>query len=184
MDPNSRAQESGWWALYTRHQHEKVVAAVLSAKGCDAFLPLYESLRQWKDRKTVVSLPLFPGYVFVRSCGDRLRVLSTPGVHMILAKGEHDALLAEEEIDAIRRSVAEPRRVEPHPFLQCGERVRVLRGPLQGVTGILVRKKGHVRLVLSVEMLAQSVGVEMSAMDVEPVQMGGPRSISPAFTAA
>jgi transcription antitermination factor NusG len=169
MNPNTIAEHGGWWALYTRHQHEKTVAGVLSAKGCEPFLPLYESIRQWKDRKKAVLLPLFPGYVFVRSCDDRrLQVLSTPGVHVILSKGERDALLSDEEIQAIRKSVAEPTRVEPHPFLKCGERVRVLRGPLEGVKGILVRKKGHVRLVLSVDMLAQSVGVEISASDVEP----------------
>lgn len=163
-------EHSPWWALYTRHQHEKVVADMLEAKGFEVFLPRYESMRRWKDRQKLLSLPLFPCYVFVR--GDlnrRLQVVSTPGVHMVLSRGEQFAIIPECEIAAIRRTVEGHYRVEPHPFLKVGERVRVTRGSLQGVEGILVRKKNLYRLVLSVNMLAQSVGVEIDAADVEPV---------------
>lgn len=161
---------TGWWALYTRHQHEKVVADMLGVKGLEVFLPLYESIRRWKDRNKMLALPLFPCYVFVRAeVGRRLQVVSTPGVHMILSHGERAALVPEEEIDAIRRTVEGSFRVEPHPFLKCGERVRVTRGSLEGVEGILVRKKSLYRLILSVNMLAQSVAVEIDAADVEPV---------------
>jgi transcription antitermination factor NusG len=159
-----------WWALYTRHQHEKSVADVLMSKGFDVFLPVYESVRRWKDRRKVLSLPLFPGYVFVRGrSARRLHVLTTPGVHMILCRGEETATIPEEEIEFIRRSVSGNFAVEPHPFLKCGERVRVTRGALGGVEGILIRKKNVFRLVLSVEMLAQSVSVEIDSADVEPV---------------
>jgi len=162
------ADDLPWWVLYTRHQHEKVIAQMLSTKGFDVFLPLYESTRRWKDRRKVLSLPLFPGYVFVRGGLDRkLQVVTTPGVHMILYRGDQVAMVPENEIDAIQRAVAGPYRVEPHPFLKCGMRVRVIRGALEGVQGILVRKKNLCRLVLSVNMLAQSVAVEVNAWDVE-----------------
>jgi len=162
--------ESAWWALYTRHQHEKVVAEMLSTKGFETFLPLYESVRRWKDRKKLLSLPLFPCYVFVRGGWDRkLQIVTTPGVHMILYHGERVATIPEAEMEAIQRAVGGSLHVEPHPFLKCGERVRVLRGALEGVEGILIRKKNLYRLVLSVDMLAQSVGVEIDASDVEPV---------------
>jgi transcription antitermination factor NusG len=88
---------------------------------------------------------------------------------MILSKGDHDAVIPETEIQAIRRTVDGPFRIEPHPFLKCGQRVRVKRGTLEGVEGVLIRKKNQCRLVLSVSMLAQSVGVEIDASDVEPV---------------
>ncbi|HTX42150.1 MAG TPA: UpxY family transcription antiterminator [Acidobacteriaceae bacterium] len=167
------AQMPAWWVVYTRHQHEKVVAETLAGKGFEVFLPLYESLRRWKDRQKMLSLPLFPCYVFVRGVHDRrLPVVSTPGVHMILAHGERMATVPDYEIEAIRRTVEGDFRVEPHPFLRCGERVRVIRGSLQGIEGILVRKKNLCRLVLSVEMLTQSVGVEIDACDVEPVKPG------------
>jgi transcription antitermination factor NusG len=162
-----------WWVVYTRHQHEKVVADTLAGKGFEVFLPLYESLRRWKDRQKLLSLPLFPCYVFVRGVHERrLPVMTTPGVHMILSHGERMATVRDDEIEAIRRTVDGHFRVEPHPFLRCGERVRVTRGSLQGIEGILTRKKNLCRLVLSVEMLAQSVGVEIDACDVEPVAPG------------
>jgi transcription antitermination factor NusG len=163
-------RNASWWAIYTRHQHEKSVEEMLTAKGFEVFLPLYESVRRWKDRKKLLSLPLFPCYVFVKGGMDRrLPVLTTPGVYMILTRGEHVATIPEGEIEAIRRSVEGPFRVEPHPFLRVGERVRVVRGSLEGVEGILTRKKNLYRLVLSVEMLAQSVAVEIDASDVVPV---------------
>jgi transcription antitermination factor NusG len=163
-------QESDWWALYTRHQHEKTVAEMLSVKGFEVFLPLYTSMRRWKDRKKMLSLPLFPCYVFVRGgLNRRLQVVSTPGVHMILFYGERVAIIPEVEIQAIRKTVEGDFSVEPHPFLKCGERVRVIRGSLEGVEGVLVRKKNLFRLVLSVAMLAQSVSVEIDASDVVPV---------------
>ncbi|MFZ0691599.1 MAG: UpxY family transcription antiterminator [Acidobacteriaceae bacterium] len=162
--------QPAWWAVYTRHQHEKTVAEVLSTKGFEVFLPLHDSMRRWKDRQKVLSLPLFPCYVFVRGkLSRRLQVVTTPGIHMILSRGEQIAVVPEEELLAIRRAVNGNYRVEPHPFLKVGERVRVTRGSLEGVEGILIRKKNLFRLVLSVDMLAQSVGVEVAASDVEPV---------------
>ena len=181
-------ETSGWWALYTKHQHEKTIADMLVSKGLDVFLPLYESERQWKDRKKVVSLPLFPCYVFVRpESNRRLQVVSTPGVHMILTRGGQDALITNPEIDAIRRCVEGPVRVEPHPFLNCGERVRVIRGSLKGLEGILVRMKNDCRLIVSVDMLSQSVAVELAASDVEPVaasQIPAPLYQSPVMAAS
>jgi len=158
-----------WWAVYTRHQHEKVVADMLTAKGFEVFLPLYESVRRWKDRKMVISLPLFPCYLFVRGGLDRrVQVVTTPGIHMILYRGEKVAVIPDREMEAIQKAVEGPASVEPHPFLKCGTRVRVIRGALEGVEGILIRKKNLFRLILSVDMLAQSVSVEVHASDVEP----------------
>jgi transcription antitermination factor NusG len=163
------AGERPWWALYTRHQHERTVADMLAAKGFEVFLPLYESVRRWKDRKKTLTLPLFPCYLFVRGGLDRkLQVVTTPGIHMILHRGDGVATIPEVEIEAIQRAVEGACQVEPHPFLKCGMRVRVVRGALEGVEGILTRKKNMLRLILSVDMLAQSVAVEVHASDVEP----------------
>ncbi len=173
--PASETFESGilddspWWAIYTRHHHENVVADMLTAKGFKVFLPLYESIRRWKDRRKVLSLPLFPCYLFVRGGLDRkLQVVTTPGVHMILNRGGRVAIVPNAEIEAIQRAVGGRCRVEPFPYLKCGMRVRVTRGALLGVEGILIRKKNLLRLILSVDMLAQSVAVEVQASDVEP----------------
>lgn len=181
IDRTAGGDAQSWWAIYTRHQHEKIVAEILEMKGVEVFLPLYASMRRWRDRRKLLHMPLFPGYVFVReTLAHRLHVLTTPGVHMILSQGDRAASIPENEIEAIRRTVGENRRVEPHPFLKCGERVRVTNGSLSGVEGILVRKKNVYRLVLSVQMLAQSVAVEIDASDVEPVasRVAAPLSMS------
>jgi transcription antitermination factor NusG len=159
----------GWWAIYTKHQHEKVIAGILKTRGCDVFLPTYEVRRQWKDRVVSLDHPLFPGYLFVREEIDlRLQVLTTPGVHMVVSQGTHFALVPCSEIDAIRRALDTRSRVEPHPYLQFGETVRVIRGAMTGMIGICVRQKNACRLILSVEMLAKSVAVEVNAADVVP----------------
>jgi len=163
-------KDPAWWAVYTRHQHEKAVAGMLSAKGFEVFLPLYNSSRHWKDRNKTLSLPLFPCYLFVRGeFTRRLQVVATPGVHMILCNGDHHAIVPEPEILAIRKTVEGPFPIEPHPFFNCGEKVRVMRGALEGIEGILVRKKNQYRLILSVAMLEQSVAVEIDASDVESI---------------
>ncbi len=167
------ALETGWWAVYTRHQHEKTIASMLSVKGFEVFLPLYETVRRWKDRSKTLVLPLFPCYVFIRGgLSRKLQIVSTPGIHSILYNGERVATIPDEEIDAIRAAAGGSLRVEPHPFLKSGDRVRVVRGALEGVEGVLVRKKNLCRLILSVQMLAQSVAVEIDAMDVEPAKTG------------
>jgi transcription antitermination factor NusG len=164
-----------WAAVYTRHQHEKIVAQTLTAKGFEVFLPLYESVRRWKDRRKLLSLPLFPGYVFVRGALERrLDVVTTPGIHMILCQSDRVAVIPEDEILAIQRVVNSSFQLEPHPFLKCGECVRVIRGALSGIEGILVRKKNVFRLVLSVDLLSQAVAMEVDAADVEPLGDHGP----------
>ena len=165
-----KRDDLAWWALYTSHRHEKAVARMLQAKEFDVFLPLYQSLRRWTDRHKMLSLPLFPGYVFVRGgLNRRLEVVTTPGVQMILFYGEHVAIIPEVEIQAIQKMLEGPYHAEPHPYLKCGERVRVKRGSLEGIEGILVRKKNLYRLVLSVDLLARSVAVEIDAADLEPM---------------
>jgi len=164
---------SWWHALYTRHQHEKVVAQALLSKGFDVFLPQYRAVHRWKDRRKEVLLPLFPNYVFIYGGLDRmLNIVTTPGVHSLVTWGARPAEIPTEEIEAVRRLVNSPLQIEPHPFLKCGDRVRIKSGPLEGIKGILVRKTRGVRLVLSVEMLSQSAAVEVDIKIVERVSAG------------
>lgn len=157
-----------WYALYTRHQHEKVVAKMLSAKGFPVFLPLYTVGHQWKDRRKQLSLPLFPCYVFVHtSLSQRVEVLRTPGVYQFVGFSGMPSAIPVEEIEAVQRVVDSSLKVEPHPFLQCGDRVRVKSGPLTGLEGLLVRQKNQCRLVLSIEILSRSVAVEIEMSKVE-----------------
>jgi transcription antitermination factor NusG len=178
MLAEGRSTEFPWWVVYTRHQHEKAVAGALAAKGHEVFLPLYASLRKWKDRRKTITLPLFPCYVFVRGAQDRrLSIVTTPSVHMMLTKGDVPAVVPEDEIEAIRRTLEGGMKIEPHPFLKCGQRVRVKHGVLEGVEGILVRVRSLFRLVLSVEILNKSVAVEIDASSVELMHDGKPDAL-------
>jgi transcription antitermination factor NusG len=157
-----------WYALYTKHQHEKTVARNLSCKGFEIFLPLYAAARNWKDRVKLLSLPLFPCYVFLRGdLGRRLDIITTPGIHVLVSNGGQPAAIPAAELDNIRQAVVSGTRIQPHPFLKCGDWVRVKCGPLAGMQGILVRKKNVYRLVLSIEMLGKAAAVEVDAVLVE-----------------
>jgi transcription antitermination factor NusG len=159
-----------WHALYTHHQHEKLLQQILVEKGFETFLPLYSVTHRWKDRVQRLSVPLFPSYVFIHGGLDRrLDLVTTTGFHSIVANGERPGTILQQEIDAIRQLIETKLQVEPHPFLKVGDRVRVKSGPLSGFEGILVRKKNHCRLVLSVELLQKSVATEVDASTVERV---------------
>jgi len=159
-----------WFALYTRHHHERNVALALAGKGVEAFLPLYTAVHRWKDRDKKLQMPLFPCYVFLRNPTGRWQpILATPGVHSVVGFAGRPAEIPVSEIDAVRRIVGSPFHVEPHPFLRCGDRVRVTAGPLEGLEGRLLRKKSLCKLLVSVEMLQRSVTVEIDAAIVERV---------------
>jgi len=164
-----------WYAIYTRHQHEKTVAQILTSKGFETLLPLYPSARRWTDRTKLLFLPLFPCYVFINADLERrLAIMMTPGVHALVSNAGQPAAIPPAEIDAVRRAVESGARVEPHPLLKCGDWVRVKCGPLQGIEGILVRKKNVYRLVLSVEMLGKAVAVEIDSFLVERASSNRP----------
>jgi transcription antitermination factor NusG len=166
-----------WFAVCTRHQHEKTAARNLEYKEFEVFLPLYKARHRWKDRIKEVSLPLFPGYLFVREGSKRwLAVLTTPGVSSIVSCGGQPAAIPFAEIEGLKRVVDSTLGVEPHPFLKSGDWVRVKYGPIAGVEGILLRKKNVARLVLSVEMLGKSAAVEVDATDVERIPAGALRT--------
>lgn len=163
-------QRPTWFALYTRHQHEKTTAQILARRGFEVFLPLYQAAHRWKDRTKKLSLPLFPNYLFVFAGYDqRSPILSAPGVYDFVRTEGVPAPIPVEQIEAVRRIVVQGLSAEPHPFLNAGDRVQVQSGPLQGLEGILVRKKNFYRLILSVELLVQSISVEVDVTDVRRV---------------
>jgi transcription antitermination factor NusG len=165
------ARPDDWFAVYTRHQHERKVASLLAEQDFETFCPIYNELHRWKDRKKEITLPLFPGYVFFRSPLERhSRVLFTPGVHFIVSIGRSPAGIPNDEIAGLRLASDERLPLEPFPFLNKGDRVRVTHGPLEGVEGLLARKKDALRLVLSIEILGRSAGVEIDARDVKPCE--------------
>ena len=170
LEIQSASGAPNWYALFTRHQHEKSVAFALSNKSHEVYLPLYRSVRRWQDRAKALWLPLFPCYVFIREGMDRqLQILTTPGVIHIVKWGGRPAIVPKTQLDAIRQIVESCPKVETHPYLQSGDRVRVKSGPLMGLEGILTRKKGVARLVVSMEMLGRSAAVEIDGLNVERI---------------
>jgi transcription antitermination factor NusG len=165
-----------WYAAYANIRHEKQVALQLEGRSLDCFLPLYRSVRRWKDRRREIDLPLFPGYLFVRMAAqDRLKVLSVPGVvHMVNFRGQL-APLPDTEIETLRERLRMCGGAEPHPYLMVGARVRVRSGPLAGLEGILVRRKDKFRIVLSIELIMRSIAVEVDEADIDAVGRTTPR---------
>jgi transcription antitermination factor NusG len=170
MEIQSADGAPNWYALFTRHQHEKSVALALSNKSHEVYLPLYRSERQWQDRARQLWFPLFPCYVFIREGMDRrLQVLTTPGIIHIVGWGGQPAIVPQTQLDAVRQIIEHCLILETHPYLQSGDRVRVKTGPLMGLEGILTRKKGVARLVVSMEMLGRSAAVEIDVLNVERI---------------
>ncbi len=160
--------ELRWYAAYTCANHEKRVAEQLRERSVDYFLPMYECERRWKDRRVKLQTPLFPGYVFVRvALRDRLCVLQTRGIVHLVSFGGHPAPLPQEDIQAIQNCLSHGLQVEPHPYLRVGYRVQVIRGPLQGLEGTIVRRKNRSRFILSFDLIMRSMAVEIDETDLE-----------------
>src|SRR5271154_5618848 len=163
------APEKNWYALYTCARHEKCVAQQIEQRAIACFLPLYRSVRRWKDRRKELELALFPGYVFVRlALKDRLRVLQMASVVRFVSFNGHPVPLPDSEMESLMNGLNSGVRAEPHPYLAVGRSVRVKYGPLAGMQGILVRRKDKFRVVLSLELIMRSVAVEVDEADVEP----------------
>jgi len=159
-----------WYAIRTRSRHEKLVHQQLISRDLEAFLPLVDRRRRWKDRWKTVSFPLFPGYCFARfPYQDRLSVLTAVGVVQILGINGHASPIPDAEIEAVRILVTSTLPLDPHPYLREGMEVEVIRGPLAGVRGVLIRKGTRARLVVAVHLIQQAASVELDAADVRPV---------------
>lgn len=167
MAPKASGSEN-WYALYTCPRHEKRVAEQIKRRSFHCFLPLYRSARRWKDRRKELDLALFPGYVFVRlALENRLQVLQVPGVVRLVSFNGQPAALPAEEIETLQARLSGAPRLEPHPYLRMGRRVRVRSGPMQGLEGIMVRRKDQCRVIFSIDLIMRSVAVEVDEADLE-----------------
>jgi transcription termination/antitermination protein NusG len=172
MEMNAGHNEASWYAVTTKSRQEKVVASMLDYLEVPNFLPLINEERRWSDRKQMVAMPLFQGYVFVRitTSGEfQLRVLKVPGVVDFVRSYSGPLTIPEREIQDVRAVLSHGVRCSPYPFLKAGDRVRVVRGPLAGMEGTLIRSGSQSKLVISVEMIQRSVAVSVCEPDVAPV---------------
>jgi transcription antitermination factor NusG len=163
-------QSARWYALRTRSRHEKLVRDQLGKQGIEQLLPTVKRLSQWKDRKKEIEVPLFSGYCFVRFGLDaKLPVQKVSGVVEIVGSGSQPEPIPDDEIEALRTLMSSVLPYDPHPYLHEGMAVEVVRGPLQGVRGILLRKEKRHRLVVGVRLIQQAAAVEIDVADVTPV---------------
>lgn len=157
-----RAQQWPWFAILVRTGREKTAGLLLENAGYECFLPVNRSTRRWSDRTKCIEVPLFPGYLFCRmNPHNRLTVLMTPGVIQIVGVGKTPIPVEEEEIAAIECVQRSGLSAMPWPHMQLGNVAQISEGPLRGLTGIVVKIKSGVKLVLSVSLLQRSVAVEV-----------------------
>jgi transcription antitermination factor NusG len=178
-EPGSLAEDSLhsemlWYAGYTASRHEKRVAEHFAQRGVEHFLPLYETIHRWNNGRHWVRLPLFPGYIFVRiALRDRLRVIEVPGFVRLVGFSSLPCPLPEADINKMKEALNKGVLAEPYPYLTAGTRVEIKNGPLQGMTGILLRRQNKCRVVISVDLIMRSMSVEVEAGDVVSIRKSG-----------
>jgi transcription antitermination factor NusG len=162
---------ANWFAAYTTPRHERRIAERLCLRQIEHFLPLYTTQHRWRNGlKAVIDLPLFPSYLFVHiGRSERVRVLEIPGVLSIVGYGREPAPVPNTYIKWLREGLR-ARKIEPHPYLVVGEKVRIKTGAMAGMEGVLIRKKNNYRVVLTLDLIVRSVAVEVDAEDLEPVR--------------
>jgi len=159
-----------WYAAYTLPRHEKAVADRLLKEEFETFLPLYWAVRRWNLRTAMIELPLFPGYVFVKMMiSNRIRVLAHPGVIRLVGFQGKAAALPDDEIESLRSSLA-IYRAEPYPYLGAGKQIRIRSGPFAGLEGRIVRRKGKMRLITSIDLIQRSILLELDAAEAHPIE--------------
>ena len=161
-----------WYALYTRSRFEKKLMSELTDRSIEVFLPMREVLSRWKDRKKKIWIPLFPGYIFVHQVdtpANRYRILNVPGAVRFVGFNSQTVPIPQEQIDGVRRFLECSLMVDPYPYMRIGRRVEVIAGPLKGIQGKLVQKRGRFRFVLQVDLIRQAISVEIDASDVRPL---------------
>jgi transcriptional antiterminator NusG len=162
-----------WYALYAQVRHESKVYSRLLGKSFECLLPQIERWSRRRDRRKKIQVPIFPGYLFVRTALDnhvQVRILQTPGVVRIVRNQDGPLPVPDNQMNSLITLLGNDRVLTSHPYLVEGMRVRIVNGPLYGCEGILVHRKNEkTRLVVAIDIIQQAVSVELSEEDVEPV---------------
>ena len=169
-----RAWSLAWYVCYTRARHEHQVAQRLTQRGFESYVPLFPRIRQWKDRKKVVMWPLFPGYVFVRCTREDVSgVVSIAGVVSAVGSGGHPTPVRMSELESVRLLVKQLSEMDDEPErvpLEPGRPVRVAQGPLQGVEGVVVERRGRKYLVVTLSAIGRGLAVQINEELLEALQ--------------
>lgn len=163
--------EPHWYALTTRHRHEKKVNERLLQKGITSYLPLVTSIRYWSDRKKKLKEPLFSCYIFVKlALKERLSVLQTDGAVRLVSFNNVPVPIPESQIDSIRQVLMEMLPLQKADYWTIGQHVEVIYGPLKGAQGILQKIKGQSRLIIAIDGIRQAISVEIDADVLRPIE--------------
>jgi len=171
---HANCSSSDWFAVQTGYRCEQRVAQGLVTKGFETYLPLMREVHHWTDRKKIVDVPVFSGYLFVRCDPDvqnRVRVLETPGTLRLLGGNHAPSPVPDHEVEAVRRMLSSGLDCERCESLTPGSIVRVVCGPLAGLRGRLVKIKNNVRLIVAISLFSQAISTELQLDDVEVVQL-------------
>ena len=172
MNPNANRSPRSWYVLHTRSRFENVVNDGLAKKAVEAFLPKMRVRSKRRDRRLLIDVPLFPGYVFVRSSLDpreQLDIVKTVGVVRFIGDSQGPLPVPDPTIVSLRIMVASDSPLTTGQRLRRGERVIVVNGPLAGVTGTFVRYKNQSRVIVGITALGQYAAADVLAEDVEPL---------------
>jgi transcription antitermination factor NusG len=156
-----------WYVAYTLPRHEKSIADRLLHQDVETYLPLYSSVRKWNRRHVEAELPLFPGYVFVKiAITDRVRVLAHPGVIRLIGFNGNAVAIPDGEVERLR-SLLEVWKGKPYPFLTVGKQIRIKSGPFASLEGRIIRRKGRMRIIVSLELIQRAILLEMDAAEAQ-----------------
>lgn len=165
-------QEPRWYVLFVRSNQERIVACHLQSRDVEHYLPCYSSVRQWKDRRVSLEVPLFPGYVFVHMrLVDRLKALSIPNVVSLVGPPNEPSAILEEEIGRVKLGVAHG-NAQPHPYLKEGDRMTITSGVMEGMEGVLLRRQNGSRMVVALDSIGKAFVVEVDSALLVPVAAG------------
>jgi transcriptional antiterminator NusG len=168
--PANDAETSTWCAIYCRPRFEFAVADQLQTSNIETYLPVFDSVRQWSDRRKTIKIPVFPGYVLARMAdtgANRATVLRKSGVVRILGNSKGIEMIPAEEIESVRRILASDRPCKGHPLIREGARVRVRHGALKGLEGLMIRARNRTQLIVSIDILGRSVSTEIDSSELE-----------------
>jgi len=162
--PSDPIRDAAWYAIYTKSRHEKLAGDQLAAKGLEVFLPTFETWSRRTDRRLRIELPMFPGYLFVRTTlhpERHLSVLRTVGVVKMIDFKGRPMPVDPEEIRSLKILIDSGVAIHPTENIRTGDRVRIVEGLFKGAVGRLLGRKSAQRLIVAVETINRAVQVEV-----------------------